>query len=87
MRSETRTHCAIIYCISGRSDHRVTDFPGYEPTEFRRRRELARAARRSFSGKVIALYTSVFCELALGYPICPPPPPEYLLSQCANLVR
>ena len=47
----------------------MLDFPGFEPVEWQRQQALARDARRSFAGKVIALYTSLFFELAMGHPV------------------
>ncbi|PIL27905.1 hypothetical protein GSI_09940 [Ganoderma sinense ZZ0214-1] len=57
--------------LSARSDHRHLSSPGFgfEPAEWQRRRALAREVRRSFRGKVIALYTSLFFELAMAHPV------------------
>ena len=80
MAAGAPTHQAVA---RGHSDHRVVDFAEYGHTEFQRRQELARIARRSFRGKVIALYTSLFCELALGHPVCLSPVPFHMSShQC-----
>ena len=64
-----QSHGQLTYVYdTNSSDHRVLDFPGFEPAEWERQQALARDARRSFAGKVIALYTSLFFELAMGHP-------------------
>ncbi|PIL27913.1 hypothetical protein GSI_09948 [Ganoderma sinense ZZ0214-1] len=47
----------------------TSQLPGFEPAEWQRHQAPAREARPSFRGKVIALYTSLFFELAMAHPV------------------
>lgn len=68
----TAQRLTLYYYVASASvlrDHRHLEFRGFEPIEWQRRKALAREARRSFAGKVIALYTNLFFELAMAHPV------------------
>ncbi|PIL27917.1 hypothetical protein GSI_09952 [Ganoderma sinense ZZ0214-1] len=71
LRAVARSGAKVYFLSEFMADHRHLSSPGFgfEPAEWQRRRALAREARRSFRGKVIALYTSLFFELAMAHPV------------------
>ncbi|KAM5535341.1 hypothetical protein V8D89_011026, partial [Ganoderma adspersum] len=69
LQAVARSSAKVYFLSEFEADHRLLVFPGFEPSEWQRRKALAREARRLFRGKVIALYTSLFFELAMAHPV------------------
>nr|VWO94474.1 Nucleoside-diphosphate-sugar epimerase [Ganoderma boninense] len=69
LQAVARSRAKVYFLSEFEADHRHLNFPGIENVEWVRRQALAREARRSFRGKVIALYTSLFFELAMAHPV------------------
>nr|VWO94935.1 Nucleoside-diphosphate-sugar epimerase [Ganoderma boninense] len=69
LQAVARSRAKVYFLSEFEADHRHLNFPGIENIEWLRRQALAREVRRSFRGKVIALYTSLFFELAMAHPV------------------
>ncbi|KAI1791501.1 NAD(P)-binding protein [Ganoderma leucocontextum] len=69
LQAAARSSAKVYFLDEFGCDHRINDFPGYESPEFLVKQKLAKEARSSFKGKVIALYTALFFEVGFAHPI------------------
>ncbi|EJF62713.1 NAD(P)-binding protein [Dichomitus squalens LYAD-421 SS1] len=68
IKAIARSGAKVYFLSEFGSDHRINAFPGYESEEWLGKQEVAKETRAAFKGKVIALYTSAFIELAVKFP-------------------